>query len=383
MFGGTGIDTVSYVGTTSGVVARLDGGINWGAATGDVISEVENLIGSNHDDQLIGSAGANLLEGGDGDDTLYGEAGDDTLIGGAGADTMYAGTGIDSVSYAGATSGVVARLDGGINWGAATGDVISEVENLVGSTHDDQLIGSAGANLLESGDGDDILYGEAGDDTLIGGEGADTIYGGTGIDTVSYAGATSGVVARLDGGINWGAATGDVISEVENLIGSAFDDYLIGSADANQLEGGSGNDTLEGGVGVDSLLGGYGDDTYLVSLDHTDLFSHNAYQQTDIIADADGEDHIDFSGMSVAIFVDATTGLVQMDTDNAENIFDGLQHRHQIAQISGVEHITGTAFHDHLIGEGSGNRLDGGAGHDSLEGNAGNDTPSGARATIR
>ena len=222
---------------------------------------------------------------------------------------------------------------------------------------------------------------------------ADEFIGGSGWDRVIYSGESGDLMVDLETqSNNSGAAHGDTFTGIEEVEGGFGNDTLLGDSMANILVGSDGNDslqgrggddtliggegadTLEGGIGVDSLLGGTGNDTYLVSLDHTDLFSQNAFLQTDVIADADGEDHIDFSGMSVAIFVDATTGLVQMDTDNAENIFDGLQHRHQIAQISGVEHITGTGFHDHLIGEGSGNRLDGGAGHDSLEGNAGNDT---------
>jgi len=317
MHGQAGIDTVSYADENKAVVARLDGRLaNWGAATGDVISTVENLIGTNYNDTLVGSSGANTLNGGDGDDKLWGRAGNDTLLGGGGndlligrqgADEMHGEAGIDTVSYAYENKGVVARLDGRLaNWGAATGDVISTVENLIGTNYNDTLVGSSGANILNGGDGDDKLWGRAGNDTLLGGggndlligrQGADTMHGEAGIDTVSYAYEGKGVVARLDGVANSGAAAGDVISSVENLIGTNYNDTLVGSAGANTLDGGGGNDTINGGLGNDLLIGNAGSDTFIFAAgDGNDVIDDHS------LAEGDRIDVTDYGYTSTADF---------------------------------------------------------------------------------
>ncbi|MEP3441721.1 MAG: CHRD domain-containing protein [Sulfitobacter sp.] len=54
----------------------------------DVLSSIENVIGSNDGDVIIGSDVSNTLNGQDGDDVLNGQGGDDVLLGGEGSDTF-------------------------------------------------------------------------------------------------------------------------------------------------------------------------------------------------------------------------------------------------------------------------------------------------------
>ncbi|WP_299043592.1 CHRD domain-containing protein [uncultured Tateyamaria sp.] len=54
----------------------------------DILSSIENVIGSDDGDIIIGSNADNTLSGEDGDDNLNGGAGDDVLIGGEGSDTF-------------------------------------------------------------------------------------------------------------------------------------------------------------------------------------------------------------------------------------------------------------------------------------------------------
>ena len=90
---------------------------------------------------------------------------------------------------------------------------------------------------------------------MNGGDGADVIKGNGGNDTVTYSDATSGVNVYLDRSeANSGAATGDVIRGVENIIGSRFDDILVGDDQANRLDGGGGSDILRGGAGKISCM---------------------------------------------------------------------------------------------------------------------------------
>lgn len=121
--------------------------------------------------------------------------------------------------------------------------------------------GADGNDILRGGDGNDTLYGHAGDDLLVGGEGADYINGGDGVDTVSYFESDSAVNVNLATGVESGGhAQGDTIADVENVIGSDYDDVITGNSSANTLEGGYGNDNISGGDGNDIILGGAGSD---------------------------------------------------------------------------------------------------------------------------
>ena len=90
-------------------------------------------------------------------------------------------------------------------------------------------------------------------------------------DTVSYEASGVGVVVTLgeeigdeigtgDATVDNGAK-GDVLSNIENLTGSAQGDFLTGDGNANTLKGGDGGDTLMGDADDDMLMGDAGDDT--------------------------------------------------------------------------------------------------------------------------
>ena len=120
---------------------------------------------------------------------------------------------------------------------------------LTGLSVADELTGDDGDNVLDGGRGADILDG--------GGQPAD----GLG-DSASYRRAGSGVTVNLLTGRGEGdEAEGDVLIDIENLIGSDYDDTLSGDNRDNILLGGAGDDTLAGGGGGDLLLGGPGTDT--------------------------------------------------------------------------------------------------------------------------
>ncbi|MFC3594432.1 calcium-binding protein, partial [Novosphingobium piscinae] len=247
--GGSGSDTASYATAGAAVIASLaNTGLNTGDAAGDSYSGIENLTGSDFGDTLYGDGGANALDGGTGNDTLIGGAGNDTLIGGIGTDTA---------SYATAGSAVIASLgNSGLNTGDAAGDSYSAIENLTGSSFADALHGDTGNNVLNGG---------AGDDTLLGGSGADTLIGGADSDTASYAGAGSAVALTLDGtgsgSGTLGDASGDSLSGIERVLGSAFsDDFTLTLGNGWSVDGGAGTDSVHfaanSGTIVESQLTG-------------------------------------------------------------------------------------------------------------------------------
>ncbi|UWR95233.1 M10 family metallopeptidase C-terminal domain-containing protein [Phaeobacter inhibens] len=279
--GGAGIDTVDFSQESPfQLLVNLETNVaSGGTASGDTFYSIENLIGSDDRiDRFIGTSdnnhfwgqgGGDVFNGGGGDDTLdggndgdmlYGEDGDDVLIGGSGQDYLDGGAGVDTVVYTASSVGVTVDLENGTaRGGDADGpvqivgrgttirhDIIVDVENAVGSLHDDHLIGTNGENALSGG---------AGDDVLSGGGGADLLDGGAGSDTADYANATRGVKLNMTNG----KTEGDTYVSIENLSGSGFNDRMKGNAADNVLTGQGGDDTLRGAAGDDILLGDFAD----------------------------------------------------------------------------------------------------------------------------
>ncbi|WP_146217020.1 Ig-like domain-containing protein [Falsiroseomonas bella] len=140
----------------------------------------------------------------------------------------------------------------------------SAADTLDGGGFNDFPVMPIGAATLQGRDGNDTLAGGSGDDLLIGGHGADSMDGGAGVDGVSYADAPTSVFVDLDaGGIGRGyrgEAQGDVLTGIERVFGTSYDDILIGSAARETLLGRDGNDRLAAQGGGDLLFGGNGDD---------------------------------------------------------------------------------------------------------------------------
>ena len=371
MDGGAGFDVASYETSKSAVRASLqDTSSNTGEATGDVYGNIEALYGSNFGDSLTGFTFAtNFLRGLDGNDTLTGGITNDVLIGDAGADQLNGSGGTDIASYLLSTSGVSAFLtSAGTNTGDAAGDTYNSVENLVGSNFNDQLGGDMAANALLGQAGNDSLYGGGGDDVLTGGTGADFMDGEGGIDTVAFDASTSGVfISLVNSSPNTGGeAAGDTFANVENIIGSSFDDVLGGNAVANTIFGGAGNDTLVGGGGEDLLEGGAGGDALRGEGGYTYASYTRAASGVIVFlggpqlnsGDAVGDSYTSIEGILGSAFADILGG------DAGNNTLQG---------FDGNDYLFGSDGLDFLVGGNGNDIMAGGFGNDRLEGGAGDD----------
>ncbi len=236
------------------------------------------IMGGSGNDFLEGGSGLDLLDGGNGNDTLHSGDGEDWLIGGAGTDVLDGGLDDDTASYETATTGILLNLATGEATGDAQGDVFVSIEQHEGSSYNDTLIGDAtnnilggldgndnlegreGNDFLEGGNGNDTLRGGADNDWLNGGKGADVLNGQEGYDTANYATATEGVLINLSTGEALGDALGDVLTSIEAIQGSSYEDILYGGSGADRIDGGSGDDNLVGVDGNDILLGSSGID---------------------------------------------------------------------------------------------------------------------------
>jgi Ca2+-binding RTX toxin-like protein len=276
-------------------------------------------------------------------DVIYGMAGSDTIIGGAAADWIDGGAGIDTASYASSSAGVRVSLATGTGQGGdAEGDTLVNIENLTGSAFNDFLEGNSAANRLN---------------------------GGAGIDTVSYEHSSAGVtvslastVAQVSGGNTNNDAAGDVLTSIENLFGSAFDDTLTGNSLANILSGGAGNDTLNGGTGMDTMIGGTGDDTYVVD-NAGDLAIENPFEGIDTVRASTSYR----LGDNVENLTLLGAGNINGTGNDLANVLIG---------SSGKNNLSGLGGNDALYGQDGDDTLIGGAGADWLDGGNGLDTAS-------
>lgn len=267
---------------------------------GVIAGDGNDLVDISHDitmrnASVIGEGGDDTLLGGGGDDSLAGGDGDDFLDGGPGADLMIGDAGIDTVSYESRTNAISATLDGTDNDGeAGEGDNIDSTVDIIigGSGNDlisfegapvdfrvaygrlgnDTLIGGDGDERLHGGPGDDELFGNGGNDTLLGHFGKDLIDGGDGVDTVTYYYAGSSVYAEANGEpISGTAREQDTIAtNVENIVGSEFDDELVGNDSDNFIKGLGGNDTITANGGNNVLWGGNGNDFFFAQNGNAD-----------------------------------------------------------------------------------------------------------------
>ena len=237
---------------------------------------------------------------------------------------------------------------------------------LIGNAIANSLTGNAADNTLDGGQGNDTLLGRAGNDLLIGGVGNDLLTGGAGIDTASYAGAAAAVTVNLaiTTAQNTGGAGTDTLTQIENLIGSAFNDILTGGAGANRIDGGAGDDLFIVAAAADhtadeAIIGGSGTDEL--------RFTSTAASTLTVSANTTGVERIVIGTGTGASAV--TTGTTAINV-NASALSGAVN----IVGNNGANILTGGAGADTLSGEIGADRLNGGLGNDLLIGGAGADT---------
>lgn len=358
-------DTVSYEGSSKAVTVSLgkDGFTTIGKggdAENDQIVNFENIIGSAHADTLT------IAENG-------------LIEGGAGADVMTAGSDGGGLSYESSSAAVTVTLaaagkTGTGSGGDAKGDKYTGFDTVIGSDYNDKLTGNDFDNGLLGGTGDDVLSGGKGDDTLvgdnvfsysflgnttvypfgkaylggndtlaggdgddylIGGIGSDVIDGGKGLDTASYQSSGAAVTISLG---NRGAAavqtggdaSGDKLTAVEGIIGSAFDDKITGNDLDNLIEGGAGKDTLTGGTGSDTVSYAGAPDTGT-------------------------------NGTGVTVDLTKQDGVLAQAGDSDENG----------DILLGFENVIGSYYDDDIKGDAFDNIIEGGGGADKMDGGVG------------
>jgi Ca2+-binding RTX toxin-like protein len=374
----------------------------WSSWLGD-----DKLDGGGGNDTIYSGEGNDTVGGGSGDDIVYGWEGDDTVTGGAGRDILSVWIGDDSVN--GGTGNDI--ILGGAGTDTLHGGDDSPVlgDAISGEAGDDKIYGDAGSDFLLGGAGDDKLYGGTGDDVVAGDSGQkvinfanpaksdftfeleivapgdDTLDGGAGNDTAEYLHAAQAVKASL----RTKTATGegkDTLLNIENLIGSRFNDFLEGDDNANNLIGGAGDDDIRGFGGDDTIVGSSGKDFVdggdgrdIVAFDSalvlqlkSETVSATVYRLEAVLGSTAGTRGDVY--LNIEEFVGSADNDVIKLTGSAPLGVDGK---------SGKDTLTGGTGSDNLKGGNDDDIINGGAGRDNLEGNAGNDRLTGGSGDDR
>ena len=260
------------------------------------------------------------------------------------------------------------------------------------------------ADVLRGLGGNDLLFGGSGSDTLDGGPGADALIGGPGVDTADYSLSSAAVSVNLLTGLGSGGdAQGDILTGIESIIGSAFNDTLAGNGGANSLAGGVGNDTYfvsgaeivteSANAGTDNV---YATVNYRLSanVDHLILQGSAGLQGygnglgnliygaagNDLLDGGTGADGLLGGAGNDAYFVDnAGDAVIENLGEGSDTVYASVHFRlpanfeHLVLQGSADLQAYGNAVSNAINGNIGNNILNGEGGADAMYGGAGND----------
>ncbi len=410
--GGLGAsDSIRFIRSAAGIKADLSTGIATGEGN-DTFTNIEELFGSDFDDELRGDSQDNQLHGFGGVDLLQGGTGEDNLTGGLGDDTIDGAEGIDdTVFYVLASGPVEVDLNTDIGTGADGTDTLIGIEHVGGSDFDDRLFGSDEDDILIGRAGDDIVKGRGGDlDILSGDKGNDTVDGGPGnLDFLAFGFSSTGVDANLKTGRSTGEGK-DTFKNLEAIGGSDHDDVLIGDKKSNWLVPEKGDDSVDGGGGYDMAFYWFAEKAVTVDLAKGEASGNGK----DVLKSIEGVQGGDFDdvlrgddkgnilwGEDGNDTIDGRGGNDELDGEEGDDTltggpgdYDSINYSEAVQGVAvdlaagtgsgsgqdvirGIEGVSGTPFDDELVGSDGVNYIFGSAGDDNIQAGAGDDEVDG------
>jgi len=471
-------------GTSDGTLTIANGefelsDINAGSAV--TLAVDDTITGTSGDDTLTGTVNDDVINGLGGDDIITTLTGNDIVDAGSGADTIILSQDGSGTIDGGTGQDLVQIETGFLSQSAVNQDTIPEItlftnvgtydlsrverieglDSATGELNNLILVGNNGVNNFDltsetgnfsstiyAGGSEDTVTANAnangsflevflgsGNDTFNGGDGtsfirtglgADTINGGSGFEIVFYEDSAEAVNINLDTGIfTGGTAEGDVLTNIERIFGSNFDDVLIGSSGNDTFFGGDGDDIVNTGGGDDLLFSSNGNMVFTggSGADDFNIFSLFGNNFDGEITDLEIEDTISVTESSfIPVFIGSsgftnTLGEIRYEYDNGQTILqlddtgDGLAD-HFLTISNGefnlidsnnfsnsfqividapiftekndtfigtsADEILDTLGGNDIIDAGAGDdTVNGGTGNDNLRGEAGNDTLNG------
>ncbi len=239
----------------------------------------------------------------------------------------------------------------------AQGDLIINTENVEGSAYGDVIRGNNSGNKIWGLAGDDLIYSSKGDDYIDGGLGIDTLTYELSEGAINFNYDSSiGSVIKSDGGI-------DIVSAIDILVATLYDDTVTGSNSADQIKGLAGDDVLFGHGGDDIITGDIGNDIIFAGMGNDHING--------------GFDADEISGGSGADYILGESGADKILGDDGEDYLDGGEGADKLAGGGGNDIIMGGSGSDLLLGGLGSDLIEGGLGSDIIYGGKGIDLLTG------
>ena len=276
--------------------------------------------------------------------------------------------------------------------------------SLTGTPGSDIIAGFDGNDTLSGGGGGtDSIFGGADDDVIIKSRGGGVVNGGTGRDYLGLYSATRSLHIDLERGFALSADLNLTISNIQNVEGTRFTDFIVGSAEDNTIFGGGGGDhiiggagndvihaiiddvtnLLEGREGRDVLYGGGGADRLLGGLNEDTLIGGSG---ADTLDGGSGFDIAEYSDNPFGVTADLlmperNTATASGDIYVSIEGLTGSQNRDDLWGDNNINILRGRNSDDRLFGRGNNDILIGGQGRDLLDGGTGSDRADYSDAT--
>lgn len=367
-----------------GVTVNLSNTEQAGQAAGtatDSFGDTDTLDGVHN---VVGTVSGDTFFGSDLDDIFTPGLGDDQINGGGTADfdiLTYAPLALLPTAF-NLTEGIV------VVWtGTSAGNVNSDTTTEVGSdtfTGIEAVWGTQFADQFLASDGPLYASGMAGNDIFVGGPVGnpdDTVdysfevVGGfeTGVFVnMSASAVTLGVTVAANSALDASGGT-DSLTDIDNIVGTAFADIIIGSSLDNRLDGLGGGDFVRGGEGNDTLImadQNPGAFNFLTGDEDADTFDVSG-SLAPVLSIVTYEPETGTGGVLInldTVSHTSTVGAVNVAAGTARDTFGDTD------TLIGVSNVIGTSRNDEMWGGAADDIFNVGGGSDRIHGGAGRDT---------
>ncbi len=361
--GGVGDDTLDLSNRTDfALTIDLNAGTYDNQNSGNSISNVNTIIGTQLGDTFTSTFGIQTLDGQDGDDLFIHGDGQfiDNIAGGAG--------GGDTLDLSAADEAVDMNLQAGTWTGLGGTRSITGIETVIATQGNDTIISRSGTQTLDGQGGNDFFF--HGNGQII-----DNIDGGVGVDTLDLSAVvTAGQEVSVDLQIDsWtGSGATRTLNNIEIVRGTQLGDTFRGNVNS-EFFGNGGNDTIIFGSG-DGTPDYHGDSG-------TDTADFSLFPSINFYVDLDAGGYI-FHATAPGAFSGDLTGFenyeggggIDILIGNASNnIFDGNNGNDEAFGGLGSDTLRGDEGSDNLRGEAGADVLSGGDGNDIVNGGDGED----------
>lgn len=365
------------MGAEEGLVANLQTGLvedgfldESGDSSIDTLVGIQNLSGSQFDDDITGSSADNRFNGNGGDDTIRGAGGADSVRGGSGNDSIDGGAGNDISSYDGTIAASSISFSSGawhVDAGDEGNDTLTTVEFILHAGGRFALVGGGGFATAEDAvaaglPGDVILYAEP---------------SGTPTE-IDLGGSTENLQINLPNAGDVDLTTG---SGNDTIVAGSGNDTVASGNGNDSITAGAGNDFVDAGAGNDTIIAGSGngDDVYQGGADTDTVIYSSA--TTGIVVDLNAIDRSGTaaSGADGAGGAPDTIGELLTEAGLSSTTAVGLATGTEIGTdaLLGIENVVGGSGNDQITGNSDANSLEGAGGADTLSGGGGTDILTG------